>query len=70
MMTQLECISETCLECEYDVLEALFNSYDKALCILENYDGEDIDSFQIFQEAHQTIPSQGGGIRRQTKIPV
>lgn len=39
-------------ENEFDVYDKMINSYDKATKILESYEGEDIDSFNIFQEGY------------------
>lgn len=49
-MNTIDEISDIVLESEYDVLNSMFDAYEKALIILEEYDGDDLDSFQLFQE--------------------
>lgn len=39
-------------ENEIDVYDKMINAYDKALNVLEGYEGEDVDSFDIFQEGY------------------
>ena len=44
-------LDEVILESEYEVLNNLLDAYDKAYTIIENYQGEDLDAFSIFQES-------------------
>lgn len=37
-------------ECEYDTINEMYNSYNKASMILENYDGNDLSSFNVFND--------------------
>ena len=43
-------VDNVILESEYSVINDLFDAYDKAYTIIENYEGEDLDSFSVFQE--------------------
>lgn len=43
-------INETTADSEIAVMESMLVAYDKAYAILENYEGEDLDAFSIFQE--------------------
>jgi hypothetical protein len=43
-------VDDVILESEYSVINDLFDAYDKAYTIIENYEGEDLDSFSVFQE--------------------
>ena len=37
-------------ECEYDTMCKMYESYDKASMIIEYYDGDNIDAFNIFND--------------------
>ena len=50
-MQSLENIENITIESEMNVIQAMADSYQKSLAILENYNGDDVDSFSIFQEA-------------------
>ena len=39
-------------ECEYNTICEMYNSYDKAAMILEYYEGEDVSSFNVFDDTH------------------
>lgn len=49
-MLKIDEISDVVLESEYDVLNSMFDAYDKALTILEEYGGDDLTAFELFQE--------------------
>lgn len=51
ILTQIDSVGNITMESEYNVLCALFDSYDKAFFIAENYVGDDIDNFTIFNES-------------------
>ena len=51
IMQSLENIENITIESEMNVIQAMADSYQKSLTILENYNGDDVDSFSIFQEA-------------------
>lgn len=49
-------IFDIVMESEYEVINSMFDAYEKALVVLEEYDGDDLDSFSIFQEASTKAP--------------
>lgn len=49
-------IFDIVMESEYEVINSMFDAYEKALVVLEEYDGDDLDSFSIFQEASMKAP--------------
>lgn len=51
ILESIENVEKVVTESEMDVLMALSDSYDKAVMVMENYDGEDVESFSIFQES-------------------
>jgi hypothetical protein len=51
VLDAIDNINSITLESEISMCESLLSSYDKMLIIEENYNGDDIDGFQIFQEA-------------------
>lgn len=53
LLQQIDQIDQSVNDAEINVLESLIQSYDKALMILENYEGEDIYGFDIFQEGEK-----------------
>lgn len=59
ILSSIGSITDTTLESEMSVLESMIDSYDKALMIMENYNGEDIEAFRIFQEADEAAVQQG-----------
>ena len=40
-------------ECEYDTINEMYNSYNKASMILENYDGDKLDAFNVFNDTNE-----------------
>ena len=50
ILSSIDNIDECVMEAEMNVLNALCNEYDKALMIMENYNGDSYDCFDIFQE--------------------
>lgn len=53
LLTCIDQIDQSQEEAEINVLESLIQSYDKALMILECYDGDDFSAFEIFQEGEK-----------------
>ena len=39
-------------ECEYNTICEMYNSYDKASLILEYYEGDNVDAFNVFDDTH------------------
>lgn len=52
-------IGDVTLESEMNTLSSLIDSYDKAMMIMENYDGDIVDGFAIFQEAEESAVQSG-----------
>ena len=50
ILSSIDNIDECVMEAEINVLNAMINEYDKAIMIMENYNGNDYDCFDIFQE--------------------
>ena len=51
ILNDIDRIDQCVMEAEMNVMSALYAEYDKATMILENYEGDDIESFDIFQES-------------------
>ena len=51
ILSSIDNIDDCIMEAEMNVLNALCNEYDKAIMIMENYNGDDYDCFDIFQES-------------------
>ena len=51
ILSSIDNIDECVMEAEMNVLTAMINEYDKAIMIMENYNGNDYSSFDIFQES-------------------
>ena len=50
ILSSIDNIDECVMEAELSVINALCNEYDKAIMIMENYNGDSYDCFDIFQE--------------------
>ena len=50
ILSSIDNIDDCIMEAEMNVLTAMINEYDKAIMIMENYNGDDYSSFDIFQE--------------------
>ena len=50
IFTSIDNIDDCVMEAELNVISAMINEYDKAIMIMENYNGDDYSSFDIFQE--------------------
>lgn len=59
LLQRIDQINQSQEEAEINVIESLIQSYDKALMILENYEGEDIYGFDIFQEGEILDQAKG-----------
>lgn len=51
ILKSIDIINEAQLDAEYAVLESMIEAYDKASMILESYEGDNLDAFNIFQES-------------------
>ena len=50
ILSSIDNIDDCVMEAEMNVINALCNGYDKAIMIMENYNGNSYDCFDIFQE--------------------
>ena len=50
ILSSIDNIDDCIMEAEMNVINAMINEYDKAIMIMENYNGNDYSSFDIFQE--------------------
>ena len=50
ILSSIDNIDDCVMEAEMNVINAMINEYDKAIMIMENYNGNDYSSFDIFQE--------------------
>ena len=53
ILSSIDNIDDCVMEAEMNVLTAMINEYDKAIMIMENYNGNDYSSFDIFMEADE-----------------
>lgn len=52
MYNTIMAIDDVMFDTEYAVLESMYESYEKAYIILENYNGTDVEALQLFQETN------------------
>ena len=57
-------------ECEYNTICEMYNSYDKASLILEYYEGEDVDAFNVFQESSVSDKMKKSGAKYNTLMKI
>ena len=57
-------------ECEYNTICEMYNSYDKASLILEYYEGEDVDAFNVFQESSVSDKMKTSGKKYNTFMKI
>ena len=50
ILSSIDNIDECVMEAELNVINAMINEYDKAIMIMENYNGNSYDCFDVFQE--------------------
>ena len=54
ILSSIDNIDDCVMEAEMNVLNAMINEYDKAIMIMENYNGDSYDCFDIFMEADES----------------
>ena len=54
ILSSIDNIDDCVMEAEMNVISAMINEYDKAIMIMENYNGNDYSSFDIFMEADES----------------
>ena len=67
ILSSIDNIDECVMEAEMNVLTAMCNEYDKAIMIMENYNGDSYDCFDIFMEdGEEPNNSNAGSDNNQT----
>ena len=61
ILSSIDNIDECVMEAEMNVISAMINEYDKAIMIMENYNGNDYSSFDIFMEADESTANDNSG---------
>ena len=54
ILSSIDEIDIITMEAEMNVISAMINEYDKAIMIMENYNGDSYDCFDIFMEADES----------------
>ena len=57
-------------ECEYNTICEMYNSYDKASLILEYYEGDNVDAFNVFQESSVSDKMKASGKKYNTFMKI
>ncbi len=57
-------------ECEYNTICEMYNSYDKASMILEYYEGDNVDAFNVFQESSVSDKMKKSGAKYNTLMKI
>lgn len=60
VLASIDSMNEVVQESEFGVLMSLLDQVDKASVILENYNGNDLDMFSIYQEAEEATENKEG----------
>lgn len=60
VLASIDSMNEIVQESEFGVLMSLLDQVDKASVILENYNGNDLDMFSIYQEADEATENKEG----------
>jgi len=60
VLASIDSMNEIVQESEFGVLMSLLDQVDKASVILENYNGNDLDMFSIYQEAEEATGNKEG----------
>lgn len=58
ILKSIDDISESIIDSEINVCESMLEAYNKSVTILENYDGDDLSSFNVFTESFIMEASQ------------
>lgn len=58
ILDSIDRVGSITMESSLDVLFSVADSYDKAAMIMENYNGDDLDMFSIFQEAEEATSNE------------
>lgn len=67
VLASIDSMNDVVQESEFGVLMSLLDQADKASVILENYNGDDLDMFSIYQEAEEAT-DDGDSEKKQTAV--
>lgn len=59
VLSSIDSLNSVVMEAQLEILLSLTESADKAVMLMENYSGDDLDMFAIFQEAEESAVQQG-----------
>lgn len=59
VLSSIGSLNSVVMESQLEILLSLTESADKAVMLMENYSGDDLDMFAIFQEAEESAVQQG-----------
>lgn len=63
VLDSIDMVDDVTLEYSFNIVDSMFKAYEKSAIILENYEGDDLSSFTIFQEGEimDDVKKQGEG---------
>ena len=63
VLDSIDMVDDVTLEYSFNIVDSMFKAYEKSAIILENYEGDDLSSFTIFQEGEimDDVKRQGKG---------
>lgn len=63
VLDSIDMVDDVTLEYSFNIVDSMFKAYEKSAIILENYEGDDLSSFTIFQEGEimEDVKRQGKG---------
>ena len=68
ILSSIDNIDDCVMEAEMNVISAMINEYDKAIMIMENYNGNDYSSFDIFMEADESTANNNSNEPKKSKL--
>ena len=68
ILSSIDNIDDCIMEAEMNVINALCNEYDKAIMIMENYNGDSYDCFDIFMEADESTANNNSNEPKKSKL--
>lgn len=70
VLDSIDMVDDVTLEYSFNIVDSMFKTYEKSAIILENYQGDDLSSFSIFQEGEimDNFKERGKGMSVLMKI--
>lgn len=70
VLDSIDMVDDVTLEYSFNIVDSMFKAYEKSAIILENYEGDDLSSFTIFQEGEimDNFKERGKGMSVLMKI--